>query len=81
MQPCCCIDARDPQRTKLAFALPAIPVGILACLYDSLFCCFEKFAASAVIALGFAEDFLMTRFGDNATFYSRQTALTSASAT
>src|SRR3954469_23305772 len=63
---CFCIDARDPQRTHVAFVGLAIAVRILAGLDDGLLRSTEYFATSVVIALRFLEDFLVTGASDDA---------------
>ena len=51
------VDSHDPQRPKLAFALPAVAVCILAGAGDRLLGDFDGATARAAIALGGFEGF------------------------
>jgi hypothetical protein len=77
VQACRCVDTRDPQGAELPLALAPVAVLVLAGLDDRLLGGLEKFAASAVVALGFREDFLMACFGGNATLYSCHVSISS----
>jgi hypothetical protein len=70
VQTCGRIDTRDPQLTELTFALAAVTVRVLASLNNSLLGCLEQFGTRTIVALRFAEDFLMACFGGYATFNS-----------
>jgi hypothetical protein len=45
------VDAHDPQRSKLAFALAPIAVGVFACLDDGLLRHLERAATGTVVTL------------------------------
>src|SRR5665213_2192753 len=64
------IDARDPERAKVALLGAPVAIRILAGLDDRLLGGAINFAPRVVITLGFAEDLLMTASGRHATFDS-----------
>ena len=64
------IDAHDPQRAKLALALAAVTVGVLARADHRLLGDFERAAAGAVVAFGLLEYLLAPRPGSDAAFGS-----------
>src|SRR5690242_1872341 len=64
------VDAHDPQCTELALALLAADIGVLTGLDDGLVGNAEDLAAGVVVALGAADDFLVTTTGGDATLYT-----------
>src|SRR5690606_13095408 len=64
------VDARDPQRAEFALLRPPVAEGILPRLDDGLLGGAVHLAPRVVVALGLAEDFLVTAARLDATFDS-----------
>ena len=62
------VDAHDPQRAEVAFALTPVPVGVLTGLGDGLARYPVGAAARALVALGLLEDLLVPCMRGDATF-------------
>ena len=63
---CCGIDALDPQGAEIALLGPAVAIGILFCLLDSLHGDAEDVLAAAEVALGLLHHLLVGLAGDGA---------------
>ena len=64
------VNALNPERAEIALADAAVAISVLASLFHRLIGDAESVFAAAVIAFGFADDFLVAGVGGDASFHT-----------